>query len=64
MIVAILLIVTFLPALLVFGFVKIFKKQLAANPTKKQMYTYIVIYLIAAILLFGLLILVSNMAHY
>jgi hypothetical protein len=64
MIVAILLLVTFLPALLVFGFVKIFKKQLAADPTKKQIYKYIAMYLLAVALLFGLLIIVSKAAHY
>jgi hypothetical protein len=36
-----------MPALLVFLFVKIFKKQLAANPTKNQLLRYVVIYLLS-----------------
>lgn len=38
-----------MPALLVFGFVKIFKNQLALNPTKKQYFRYVASYLIFVI---------------
>jgi hypothetical protein len=44
-----LLILTFLPALLVFGFVKVYKKQLAKNPTRKQYIRYISTYLVFVI---------------
>jgi len=44
-----LLLLCFLPALLVFGFVKIFKEKLAKDPSKKQLIQYIVIYLLLAI---------------
>lgn len=40
-----LLILCFLPAILVFGFVKMFKIQLANNPNKKMMTRYILMYL-------------------
>lgn len=40
------LLICFAPALLVFGFVKLFKKQLAKNPTKSQYLRYISGYLI------------------
>lgn len=45
------LLLCFLPALLVLGFVKLFKKQLAANPSKQQLYKYIGIYLFVVIAL-------------
>ena len=63
MIVFYILLLCFLPALLVFGFVKVFKKQLAADPTKQQIYRLVGVYiagiLALGIVLFGLSSLIS-----
>jgi len=40
-----LLILCFLPAILVFGVVKMFKKRIANNPNKKMMTRYMLMYL-------------------
>lgn len=58
-----LLIICFLPALLVFGFVKLFKKQLAGNPTKKQMIKYVAIYLVLTLLVLGIYLILHNLAY-
>lgn len=58
-----LLILCFMPVILVFGFVKIFKKQLANNPTKKQMIMYIAIYLAMTAAMFGVYLFLHNLAY-
>lgn len=60
----VLLLLCFLPALLVFGFVKLFKTKLAKDPSKKQLLQYVVIYLLLAsvvgLLLYGAARLISK----
>jgi hypothetical protein len=49
-----------MPALLVFGFVKIFKKQLADNPTKNQVLKYAALYFFVIAAIAALLILLFH----
>ncbi len=54
------LILCFMPALLVFGFVNLFKKQLAADPTKNQILKYAALYLFVIALIAATLIVVFH----
>lgn len=56
------LILCFLPALLVFGFVKLFKKRLAQNPSKNQIIRYILMYLFLVMCVGFILYGLSNLA--
>lgn len=62
MLIAIILLITFLPALLVFGFVKLFKNQLARNPNKKMLLRYVLMYVFLVVCVGAILYGLSGLA--
>lgn len=51
----------FMPALVVFGFVKIYKNKLALNPTKSELIKYFVIYMVSIMALVSLVFVILKL---